>query len=79
MIRDTFGVANMRVVKRKGLKVTRGSKLLRELRQAVQTSGSDLVGKPVEEVVKVTRRLREKLWRERASESSSTRTSSSSR
>jgi hypothetical protein len=62
-----------RVMKRKRPKVTRGSELLRELRQACRRAEGDLVGKPVEEVVKVTRRVRAKLWRERASESPWTR------
>lgn len=53
--------------------------LLRDLREAVQHSNSDLVGKPIDEVVEATRRVRDQLWTEKLSESSSTRTSLSSR
>lgn len=68
----------MRTPKRKRADSKNGPELLRELRQAVQVE-SNLVGKPVEEVVEATRRVREELWRERVPGSSSTRTSSSSR
>jgi hypothetical protein len=55
------------------------AELLRELRSAVQESDSELVGKSIEEIVDATRRVRGELWSEKLSESSSTRTSSSSR
>ncbi len=68
----------MGIVKRKPVGLEDAARLLRELRESVQKSDSELVGKAVDEVVESTRRVREQLWRERLSESSSTPTSSSS-
>ncbi len=58
--------------------VENAAELLRDLRESVQKSGSDLVGKPISEVVERTRCVRDELWTERLSESLSTPTNSSS-
>jgi hypothetical protein len=49
----------MRTVTHKRIDSKDAAELLRELRESVQKSDSDLVGKSVDEVVETTRRVRE--------------------